>query len=102
MAVFCANLERFSDRPIVDMSGLTGQYDFALDLTPEDYRSMLMRAAISAGVNLPPAALRLLDGSSSGVELSDALQQVGLKLEPRKAPLDVLVIDDALKTPTAN
>jgi uncharacterized protein (TIGR03435 family) len=102
MAAFCANLERFSDRPIVDMSGLTGQYDFALDLTPEDYRSMLIRAAISAGVNLPPAAMHLLDGTSSGVELSDALQQVGLKLDARKAPLDVLVIDDALKTPTAN
>jgi uncharacterized protein (TIGR03435 family) len=30
------------------------------------------------------------------------LQQIGLKLESRKAPLDVWVIDDALKTPTAN
>jgi uncharacterized protein (TIGR03435 family) len=102
MAVFATNLERFADRPIVDMTGLAGQYDFALDLTPEDYRGMLMRAAISAGVNLPPEAMRFLDGSSGGAALSDALQQVGLRLEARKAPLDVLVIDDALKTPTAN
>jgi uncharacterized protein (TIGR03435 family) len=34
--------------------------------------------------------------------LGDALQQIGLRLDARKAPLDVLVIDDALKTPIAN
>jgi len=102
MAQFTSNLERFADRPIVDMTGLAGQYDFAFDVTPEDYRGMIMRAALQAGVNLPPEAMRFLDGASSGAGLGDALQQVGLKLEARKAPLDVLVIDDALKTPTAN
>ena len=60
-----------------------------------------MRGAIARGVVLPPEAIRALDGSSDGA-LGDALQQVGLKLEARKAPLDVLVIDDALKPPTAN
>ena len=79
MRDFAANLERFADRPIVDMSGLKGRYDFAVDFTPEDYRAMLIRAAISAGVNLPPEALRALDGTSDGA-LSDSLQQLGLKL----------------------
>ncbi len=102
MEQFAANLERFADREIVDMTGLRGRYDFAIDVTPEDYRAMLIRAAISAGVSLPPQALRLLDGNNSGGALSDALQQVGLKLEARKAPLDVLVVDDATKTPGAN
>jgi len=102
MAVFAANLERFADRPIIDMTGLTGKYNFAVDLTPEDARAMMMRAAIQAGVTLPPEAMRLAAENSSGAGLSDALQQVGLRLEPRKAPLDVLVIDEALKTPTAN
>ena len=102
MAVFTTQLERYVDRPIVDMTGLTGKYDFALDFTPDDYRAMLMRVAISAGVSLPPEAMRMLDNVSIGGALSDAVQQVGLKVEARKAPLDVLVIDDALKTPTAN
>jgi uncharacterized protein (TIGR03435 family) len=102
MTQFSANLERYADRPIVDMTGLTGQYDFTIEFTPEDYTSMLMRVAISAGVSLPPQAMRLLEGTSGGGALSVALQQVGLKLDARKAPLDVLVIDDALKTPTAN
>ena len=101
MEQFASGLERFADRPIVDMTGLKGQYDLAFDVNPEDYQPMLIRSAVYAGVSLPPQALRLLDGSSPAA-LGDALQQIGLRLEPRKAPLDILVIDDALKTPTAN
>ncbi len=101
MALFAPNLERFADRRIVDMTGLTAQYDFAFDVMPEDYRAMLLRAAVWVGANLPPEAQKMLDASSPAA-LGEALQQTGLKLEARKAPLDVLVIDGALKTPTAN
>ncbi|MCU1334877.1 MAG: hypothetical protein JWO19_458 [Bryobacterales bacterium] len=101
MAALAGNLERFMDRPIVDMTDLKGTYDFALDITQEDYRVMLIHAAIAAGVVLPPEALRVLDGASLG-SLFDALQKVGLKLDARKAPLDLLVIDEARKTPTDN
>jgi uncharacterized protein (TIGR03435 family) len=91
-------LARFMDRPVVDQTGLTAPYDFALDLTPEDYTAMLIRSAITAGVNLPPQALRALD-FSSGDSLVNALQKVGLSLTQKKAPLDVLVIDSVLKAP---
>ena len=101
MDAFAGNLERFADRPILDMTGLKGQYDFAFDVNPEDYRPMLIRSAISAGAVLPPQALQLLDGTSSA-SLSDALQRIGLRLEARKAPLDVIAVDEAQKTPTAN
>jgi len=94
-------LERFVDRPIVDMTDLTGHYDFALPVTDEDYRVMLIHAGVNAGVTLPPQALRLLDGASTP-SLFDALQRVGLKLDARKAPLDVVVIDEVRKTPTEN
>ncbi len=99
--VFCRNLERYSDRQIVDMTGLTGAYTFTVDVTPEDYRAMLLRSAVLRGANLMPEAQKLLDASPASA-ISDALQQVGLKLEQRKAPLDILIIDSALKTPTAN
>jgi len=101
MELFTANLERFVDRPIVDMTELKGTYDIVLDVTQEDYRAMLIRAGINAGVTLPPEALRLLDGASVA-SLFDAIQKLGLKLDARKAPLDLLVIDDARKTPTEN
>jgi Protein of unknown function (DUF3738) len=61
----------------------------------------MLRSAVLRGANLPPEAQKLLDASPSSA-LSDALQQVGLKLESRKTPLDALVIDSALKTSTAN
>lgn len=92
---------RYLDRPVVDMTGLTGRYDFTLPLTAEDYRVLLIRTAVSAGVSLPPEALRLLDGAADE-SLHSAFRAVGLKLEPRKAPLDVLLIDHANKTPTEN
>ncbi|HEX4135351.1 MAG TPA: TIGR03435 family protein [Bryobacteraceae bacterium] len=103
MSLFATSIERYADRPIIDMTGLTGKYDFTVNLTREDYQLMLIRAALSAGITtLPPQALRFAAANSSNEGLSDALLQVGLKLDARKAPLDVLVIDDALKTPTEN
>jgi uncharacterized protein (TIGR03435 family) len=101
MPLFAGNLERFADRQIVDMTGLTGQYDFAFDVMPEDFVAMMARSAVRGGANLSPEAQKLLDASSPSA-LGDALQQIGLKLDARKAPLDVLIIDEALKTPTAN
>jgi uncharacterized protein (TIGR03435 family) len=101
MPALAGNLERFVDRPIVDMTGLTGSYDFALEVTLEDYRAMLIRAGVNAGAVLPPQALALLDNASLA-SLFEAMQKVGLKLDARKAPLDLLVIDDARKTPTEN
>lgn len=94
-------LERFVDRPIVNLTELKGNYDFTLNLTPEDYQAMLIRAAVNSGVVLPPQALRLLDAGSAG-SLFDAVQQLGLKLDARKAPLDILIIDQVLKAPTEN
>jgi len=102
MANLAGTLERFLDRPVVDMTDLKGSYDFAVDVTPEDYRAMLIRSAVVAGVVLPPEVLRFLDGSSSPESLFDGLAKLGLRLDTRKAPLDVLVIDGALRTPTEN
>jgi len=101
MTAFADTLARFMDRPVVDMTGLQGNYDVTLNITQEDYTAMLIRSALSAGVVLPPQALRALE-MSSGDSLTSALQLVGLKLDARKAPLPVLVVDHVEKTPTAN
>ena len=101
MADFAGNLERFVDRPIVEQTGLSGRYDFGLDLTEEDFRAMMVRAAVNSGITLPPQALRMLDAGSPA-SLFDAVEQLGLKLDARKAPLDLIVIDSIRKTPTDN
>ncbi len=94
-------LTRFLDRPVVDMTELKGNYDFKIEITPEDYRTMLIRSAVAAGVSLPPEALKLLEGATDD-SLHAALESYGLKLDARKAPLEVLVVDHASKTPTSN
>lgn len=94
-------LARFVDKPVVDMTELKGRYDFTLEFTQEDFRAMMIRAALASGVALPPEAIQAMEGAS-GDSLFTALQTLGLKLESRKAPLDVLVVDHAEKTPTEN
>lgn len=101
MDVLAEALERYLDRPVVNMTALTGNYDFTLSLTPEDYRVLLIRSAVNAGVALPPQALRLLDNGPA-VSLFDALDQLGLHPDARKMPLDLIVVDQALQTPTDN
>jgi uncharacterized protein (TIGR03435 family) len=79
-------------RPVLDMTGLTGRYDFKFDLTP-----YLGDLEPGAGVTRPVGV--------SDVEsiLISALQdQLGLRLEARKAPIDMLVIDHAERVPTEN
>jgi uncharacterized protein (TIGR03435 family) len=84
----------------VDLTQLPGRYDLLVELSQDDYNAMLIRSALSAGIQLPPQVLRLLDTADGS--LFGALKPLGLKLEPRKAPIDVLVIDSVAKTPTAN
>ena len=94
-------LARFLDRPVVDMTGLKGNYDFTLKFAQDDFRAMMIRAAIAAGAVLPPEAMKLLE-TSSGDSLPNALETLGLKLEQRKSPIEVLVIDHIEKTPSDN
>jgi uncharacterized protein (TIGR03435 family) len=101
MTAFADVLTRFVDRPVVDMTGLKGVYDLTLELSPDDYTATLVRSAVNQGVVLPPQALRVLETASAD-PFSAPLRQVGLALDSRKAPLDVIVVDAALKTPTEN
>jgi len=94
-------LARFADRPVIDMTGLTGKYDFNMEFSPEDFRAMMIRAAIASGASIPPEVLKLAD-ASSGDTLFNAVEKLGLKLDRRKAPIETLVIDQSLRTPTAN
>jgi uncharacterized protein (TIGR03435 family) len=76
-------------RPVLDKTGLTGKYDFSIDF------KMDLRALG------PPSAAD--DASDPGPDLAAAVeQQLGLRLVPAKAKLDVLVIDKVEKVPTDN
>jgi uncharacterized protein (TIGR03435 family) len=101
MADAAETLTRFVDRPVVDQTGLTKAYDLTLDLTQEEFNAIRVRSAVNAGVPLPPQALRILDNTSPDT-LSGPLSKYGLTFDARRAPLQVLVVDSASKTPTEN
>lgn len=69
-------------RRVIDKTGLTGQYDFSLYFRPS---------------NMKPGP----DDDAPSVEQA-VQEQLGLKLVPSKAPIDVVVVDRAEKTPTEN
>ena len=95
-------LSRYMEKPVVDLTGLPDNkfYDFSFEISADDYRTMLIRTALRNGVTLPPGAERLADLPTD--TLAAAMEAAGLRLDSRKAPQDVMVIDHADKTPTDN
>lgn len=100
MALLAGTLERFGDRPVVNMTDLPGAYDFAFDVGQQNYQPIMIRSAVNAGVAMPPQALTFME--SAGNPLIDGVEQIGLKLEPRRAPIDVIVVDEARRIPIEN
>jgi uncharacterized protein (TIGR03435 family) len=98
MAYLADSLARFMDRPVVDMTNLTGTYDCTIAYNLDDLRALILSSA-PAGTPLPPKQAEV---GENGVSLEGSLLGLGLKMEPRKAPLDVIVVDHMEKTATAN
>lgn len=105
IADFTEMLGRFVDRPVVDQTNLTGKYQIALNLSMEDLRAMAQRAGammVQGGVN-PATPIRVAPDSDAATgSIFTAVQDLGLKLEGRKLPIQVLVIDHVEKNPTEN
>lgn len=71
------------DLPVVDLTGLSGSYDFQ------------MKWSIPGGGEDDAAG-------PGGATIFDAMSQIGLRLEPRKHPVSVIVIDHVERVPTGN
>jgi uncharacterized protein (TIGR03435 family) len=88
---FAELLSHLTERPVVDRTGLKGVYNFTLQWTPD------MQPVPPEQVN------KAATNDSGGPSLFTAVQeQLGLKLMPRKDPVEILVIDHVDKVPTAN
>ena len=78
MPMLASRLASTEEHPVSDQTGLKGEYDFKLDYATDD-------------------------NPETGRSISRALQeQLGLKLEATKGPVEVLVIDSVNRTPTEN
>lgn len=81
MARLAEFLARQMDRPVVDLTEMKGVYNLTMDWTPDE------AAAADA---VAPTLLTALQ------------QQLGLKLQPQKAPIEVLVVDHLERVPVEN
>jgi uncharacterized protein (TIGR03435 family) len=80
------------DKPVVDQTGLTGRYDFQLRFTPDATQAANfggLAPANPADLDAPPDIFTAFE------------QQLGLKLQPTKAVVDVMVID-RIERPSPN
>jgi uncharacterized protein (TIGR03435 family) len=85
-------LSRQLGRKVIDKTGLTGIYDFTLKWTPDQNTPMF------GGPGGGPAPADAAPPDSSGPSLFTAIQeQLGLKLESQKGPVDMIVIDHVEK-----
>jgi uncharacterized protein (TIGR03435 family) len=88
MAVLAARLSQQLGRPVIDGTDLKGGYDFTLEWTPAPGEGS------AESIGLPPRADPPSPGESNGPSIFTALQdQLGLKLEPQKGPVDMIIID---------
>jgi uncharacterized protein (TIGR03435 family) len=103
MAMMTETITRFVDRPVVDMTELKGNYHIALDLSMDDMKNAAKAAGMAAMMGPGEAARQSAEASEpSGSSIFMSMQQMGLKLEPRKAPMMVIVVDHLEKSPTEN
>lgn len=116
MPEFAKWLQRLVGRPVNDATGLTGKYDIELSFSQSGGGAMMIMGGKGAGPLPPPPPGPAPGGAGgsggpesasmpedNGPTIFAALQeQLGLKLEPKKGPVDVLVVDHIEKTPTEN
>jgi uncharacterized protein (TIGR03435 family) len=84
-----ATMQRFAEflseevgRPVIDRTGLTGPYDFTIDWAVDN---------------------AIANDSPAGPSIFTALQeQLGLKLDSTKGPVEIIVVDHADRTPSEN
>ena len=99
MEGLAGSLANLTGKPVVDETGLKGMYDFSLDYAPESAEGMMMMGPPPGGEGHMPSTT---DSSSGATIYSAVQQQLGLKLEAKKVPLENVVIDRIEKIPTEN
>jgi len=84
-------------KPVVDRTGLTGDYQITLDIPQSDVANV----ARALGMGGPATTIGAPIDPGGG-SMFQAVEQFGLRLDSRKEPIETLVIDHMERLPTAN
>jgi len=89
-------LSNWVDRPVLDMTGIKGIYDIDLEWTPDEGQPGAPSLAPGGEAGRPEVG-------GDGPSIFTAVQEkLGLKLEGRKSPAEIIVVDHAERAPTEN
>ncbi len=91
-SLFVNSLARLVGRPIVDKTGLTGAWHIKLSYTNDD--------GTPGGIGIGPID-RIQTGAAGPSIFTAVQEQLGLKLESAKGPVDTLIID-SVSRPSPN
>lgn len=95
MSFFTEALSNIVGRPVIDKTGFTGKFNVDLEYSPEGVTAF-------GPAGFTPQGLAAGANADNKPSIFTALQdKLGIKLEPQKAPGEILVIDHAEK-PTEN
>ena len=98
MSFIAERLAGHLQQPVVDRTGLTGDYDFTMKFAPRSETTAENHEQTGAKINTMPVSSMSAHNAALVAAVED---QLGLKLDPQTIPLPVLVIDRAEK-PAAN
>ncbi len=90
MEILATQLSNQLGRTVIDKTGLSGNYDFELKWTPDLGQQQLGPREVGGPEAAPPV-------DANGPSIFTALQELGLKLESTKGPVEILVIDHVEK-----
>ncbi|MBI4875762.1 MAG: TIGR03435 family protein [Acidobacteria bacterium] len=103
LGAFSDLLSKLLDRPVVDLTKLEGYYDITLEVAMEDLAGMRKLPAMAGpGPGGPRQEGGPAPDSAPSASIFTAVQQLGLKLDTRKLPIDYIVVGQANKVPTEN
>jgi uncharacterized protein (TIGR03435 family) len=98
MVSFAKSLSGTLDRPVVDMTGIQGAYEIDLSWAPDDTARSSKADAGDPKAGDPKAG----DAPDAPTIFTVLQEKMGLKLEARKMPSEIVVVDYAEKIPTEN
>ena len=97
MSELASILTLHTGRPVIDSTKLTGVYNFSIELpTPPFAVQGLAAAGITTAVDGTPI------NQPSGTSAVKSVEQLGLKLEPRRLAIDTIIVDGIERVPTEN
>jgi uncharacterized protein (TIGR03435 family) len=102
MEAYASLLNIAVDRPVVDLTEIKGEYLISMDVIMRTQMAKMRAQAEQQASAMSGRAPADAAGEPSNSDVFTALREMGLKLEARKLPLPLLVVDHAEKTPTEN